>query len=88
LLGLPPHGAEVAIVPDDFVNNDITLQGSFSYTREAWSDVVALLNAGDLNPSFLVTHTFGLLDFERAIETLRHAPSGVARGKIMVTLSN
>jgi 2-desacetyl-2-hydroxyethyl bacteriochlorophyllide A dehydrogenase len=84
LLGLPPHGAEVAIVPDDFVNNDIILQGSFGYTRTAWSDVVALLNDGQVTPSFLVTHTFGLNDYEQALSTLRHPPADEARGKVMV----
>lgn len=84
LLGLPPHGAEVAIVPDDFVNNDIILQGSFGYTRKAWSDVVALLNEGEAAPSFLVTHTFGLGEYEQALDALRHPPADEARGKVMV----
>jgi len=57
LLGLPPHGTEVAIVPDDFVVNDITLPGSVSCTRSARSAVVALLNDGALAPSFLISHS-------------------------------
>lgn len=87
LLGLPPHGSQVTIVPDDFVNNDVTLQGSFSYTREAWAEVVAHLNSGALTPSFLITHTFVIDDYLEALETLRNPPSGVARGKVMVLLN-
>jgi threonine dehydrogenase-like Zn-dependent dehydrogenase len=87
LLGLPPHGTQVAIVPDDFVNNDITLQGSFSYTRRAWDDVVSLLNDGEITPSFLVTHTFGIDDFDHAIDTLRSPAPGAARGKVMMLLN-
>jgi 2-desacetyl-2-hydroxyethyl bacteriochlorophyllide A dehydrogenase len=87
LLGLPPHGSEVAIVPDDFVNNDITLQGSFGYTREAWASVVRHLNSGDLTPSFLITHTFGIDDYLEALETLRNPPPDLARGKVMMVLN-
>jgi 2-desacetyl-2-hydroxyethyl bacteriochlorophyllide A dehydrogenase len=88
LLGLPPHGAEVAIAPDDFVNNDVTLQGSFSYTRTAWAEVVGLLNAGELTPSFLVTHSFEMNDYVEAIEALRHPKSDAPRGKVMMMLND
>jgi 2-desacetyl-2-hydroxyethyl bacteriochlorophyllide A dehydrogenase len=87
LLGLPPHGSEVTIVPDDFVNNDITLQGSFSYTREAWASVVRHLNNGALTPSFLITHTFGIDDYLEALDTLRNPRPDVARGKVMMVLN-
>ena len=88
LLGLPPHGAEVAIAPDDFVNNDVTLRGSFSYTRTAWAEVVGLLNAGELTPSFLVTHSFEMNDYEEALETLRHPTPDAPRGKVMMMLND
>ena len=62
LLGLPPHGTTVTLAPDDLVNNDVIIQGSFSYTRIAFADVVERVNSGALCPSFLVTHRFGLDD--------------------------
>ncbi|MGA2969516.1 MAG: alcohol dehydrogenase catalytic domain-containing protein [Acidimicrobiales bacterium] len=88
LLGLPAHGSEVPIAPDDFVNNDITLRGSFSYTRTAWADVVNLLNAGELTPSFLVTHSFVIDDYEEALNALRHPSPGAPRGKVMMLLND
>jgi 2-desacetyl-2-hydroxyethyl bacteriochlorophyllide A dehydrogenase len=88
LLGLPAHGSEVAIAPDDFVNNDVTLQGSFSYTRTAWADVVKLLNSGELTPSFLVTHSFVIDDYEDALNALRHPSSDAPRGKVMMLLND
>jgi threonine dehydrogenase-like Zn-dependent dehydrogenase len=45
-----------------------------------------LLSDGELAPSFLITHTFGLPDFRLALETLRNPPPGEARRKVMVVL--
>lgn len=85
LLGLPPHGQTAALGIDDVVNNDLAILGSFSYTASAWRDVVRLLNAGLLRPGFLVTHRFGLADWERAIACLRHADG--PRGKVLLEIS-
>lgn len=88
LLGLSPHGSAVPIAPDDFVNYDLTLQGSFSYTRAAWAEVVKLLNAGELTPSFLVTHSFVIDEYEEAFNVLRHPPTDAPRGKVMMLLND
>ncbi|HUX03976.1 MAG TPA: alcohol dehydrogenase catalytic domain-containing protein [Acidimicrobiales bacterium] len=87
LLGLPPHGATVEVGPDDLVNNDLIIQGSFSYTRNAWRDVVARLNEGVLRPSFLITHRFTIDQFDDAFSALRgtRAPNG-PRGKVVIDL--
>ena len=86
LLGLPPHGTHVALAPDDFVNDDLTLRGSFSYTREAWAEVVGLLNNGALSPSFLVTHTYNLDEYAEALTMLRTPPADEPRGKVLILL--
>lgn len=88
LLGLPPHGSRVTFAPDGLVNDDLTIQGSFSYTRESWSQVVDMLNRGQVRPSWLVTHRVPFAQWERAIETLRAVPADRARGKILVTLDD
>jgi len=85
LLGLPPHGDTVALAADDVVNNDLAILGSFSYTAAAWRDVVRLLNAGLIRPGFLVTHRFGLADWERAVACLRHSDG--PRGKVLLEIS-
>jgi len=85
LLGLPPHGTTVALAPDELVNNDVIIQGSFSYTRGAFAEVVSRVNGGDLRPSFLITHRFTLDDAPAAVVALRGlvATSG-ARGKVVI----
>jgi threonine dehydrogenase-like Zn-dependent dehydrogenase len=67
------------------VNGDATVSGSFSYTSSAWASVVALLNAGTLDLSFLVTHRFPLERYRDAVEALRSA-SG-ARGKVLLEIT-
>ena len=86
LLGLPPHGETMALAVDDVVNNDLAILGSFSYTAAAWRDVVALLNAGRLRLDFLVTHRFGLADWQHALDGLRGADG--PRGKVMLTIGS
>lgn len=87
LLGLPPHGETVEIAPDDLVNNDVIIQASFSYTREAFADVVARLNNGALHPSFLVTHRFSLDEASEALGQLRGGNDQRSRGKIVIDLA-
>jgi threonine dehydrogenase-like Zn-dependent dehydrogenase len=81
LIGLPPHG-DTAAVPVD----DLTIRGGFGYTSSAWRDVVALLNAGRLRMDFLVTHRFGLADWQQALDALRGPQS--PRGKVMLTIGS
>lgn len=84
LLGLAGHGVVAPLQIDDLVNGDVTVMGSFSYTATAWAGVVELLNAGRLDLTFLVTHRYPLMDWARALDTLR-APEGT-RGKVVLTL--
>lgn len=86
LLGLPAHGTAVDLYPDDVVNNDLVIQGSFSYTRQSWSEVVDLLNQRAVRPAFLVTHRFALDQWREALEALAHTPGDEPRGKVVITL--
>jgi len=88
LLGLPTHGTLIEVAPDDLVNDDVVIQGSFSYTSQAFSDVVEQVNAGTLKPSFLITHRFTLDEADIAIATLRGAVAeDQPRGKVVLSLS-
>jgi len=84
-LGLPPAGSTLELPGDLLVNNDLTLAASFGYTSAAWGRVVALLNDGAFHPSRLVTHTFGLEEFEHAFAELAE-PTG-RRGKIVLEVA-
>jgi threonine dehydrogenase-like Zn-dependent dehydrogenase len=69
------------------VNNDQILQGSFSYTSQSWAQVVERVNAGELKPSFLITHRFGLDRSLEAVDALRGGTVGdEPRGKVVITL--
>jgi threonine dehydrogenase-like Zn-dependent dehydrogenase len=87
MLGLAPHGTVIELAPDDLVNNDQILQGSFSYTSQSWAQVVERVNAGELKPSFLITHRFGLDRSLEAVDALRGGTVGdEPRGKVVITL--
>ena len=86
LLGLPPHGSHVELAPDDVVNNDLVIQGSFSYTSEAFTEVVRRVNQLDLQPSFLITHRFDLEHASDAVAALRGVQAGEARGKVVIAM--
>jgi L-iditol 2-dehydrogenase len=88
LLGLPPHGTVIDLAPDDLVNDDLVIQGSFGYTSRAFTEVVEQVNDGNLTPSFLITHRFSLLETQDAIATLRgDVADGEPRGKVVVVVT-
>ncbi len=82
LVGFVGPGVSVPLSVDELINNDVTVTASFSYTSAAWAAVVALVNSGALDLSFLITHRFSLEEFDQAFETLRH-PTGT-RGKVVL----
>jgi len=84
LLGFPGADVGVPVVVDDLVNGDVRVEGSFSYSRTAWADLVALLNAGRLDLADLVTHRFGADRWSDALEELRR-PQG-ERGKVLLDM--
>jgi len=85
LLGICGHGKTIPMSPDDIVNNDLRVRGSFGYTAAAWAQVVALLNAGRLNLQPVVTHRFPLDQYEAALDALG-TPTQAARGKVLLEL--
>jgi threonine dehydrogenase-like Zn-dependent dehydrogenase len=88
LLGLPPHGIHVELAPDDLVNNDVIIQGSFSYTGDAFGEVVRRVNTRELRPSFLITHRYELEQAPDAIAALRASAPGEPRGKVVIAVSS
>ncbi|HEY3907927.1 MAG TPA: alcohol dehydrogenase catalytic domain-containing protein [Streptosporangiaceae bacterium] len=92
LIGLPPHGQTAALAVDDLVNNDLTLIGSFSYTPASWRGVLALLNSGQLQPGWLITHRYPLAAWAEAVKALRGAGPAAGntagpRGKVLLDIT-
>ena len=85
LLGYPEHGARFPLRVHDLINNDLSIHASFSYTRKSWKTVVNLLNSGELDLTFIVTHRFRLDEWTKALETLKSAGSA-PRGKVLLAL--
>jgi len=84
LLGFTGSDVTTPISIDDVVNGDLSILASFGYSRAAWKATVDLLNSGELDLTFLVTHRFALADFADAIEALQSAPA--PRGKIALAI--
>jgi 2-desacetyl-2-hydroxyethyl bacteriochlorophyllide A dehydrogenase len=82
ILGFIGHEVSIPLVVDDIVNGDFSIYGSFGYTSKAWAKTVALLNSGDLDLTFLVTHRFALSDWQKALDALATAPA--PRGKVIL----
>jgi threonine dehydrogenase-like Zn-dependent dehydrogenase len=85
LVGLAGHDVTAALRIDDAVNNDLLISASFAYTSAAWAEVTALLSAGQIRLSPLVTHRFPLESYEEAYEVLRQ--SSDPRGKVILDVS-
>ena len=85
LLGISGHGKTVAMSPDDIVNNDLRIRGSFGSTAASWAEIATLLNTGRFNPAPLITHRFSLSRFDDALEILRRATSE-PRGKVLLDI--
>src|SRR5712691_2542764 len=84
LLGLPPTGLSLELPADLLVNNDLTIAASFGYTSAAWGRMVALVNAGRVQPGRIVTHRFPLEDHAQAFAAL--AALEGTRGKIVLEI--
>jgi 2-desacetyl-2-hydroxyethyl bacteriochlorophyllide A dehydrogenase len=85
LLGYPGHQKTADIVVDDVINGDLNIIGSFGSSLAAWEKSVEMLNSGELDLGYLVTHKFNLSNFAEAIEALKSAPA--PRGKIALIIN-
>ena len=86
VLGIAGHGATLPVSPDDLVNNDLRLRGSFGYTASAWRRTTELMNAGLIDPLPLVTHRYPLAEHAAAVRVLAQPDSG-PRGKVVLDLT-
>jgi L-iditol 2-dehydrogenase len=85
LVGLAGNDVKAGLPIDDVVNNDLRISASFAYTSAAWAEVTALLSAGQIRLSPLITHRFPLEAYEEAYQVLRE--SSGPRGKVILDVS-
>jgi 2-desacetyl-2-hydroxyethyl bacteriochlorophyllide A dehydrogenase len=85
LVGLAGNGVKAGLPIDDVVNNDLLISASFAYTSAAWAEVTALLSAGQIGLSSLITYRFPLEAYEEAYQVLRS--SSGPRGKVILEVS-
>jgi L-iditol 2-dehydrogenase len=85
LVGLAGNDVKARLPIDDVINNDLLISASFAYTSAAWAEVTALLSAGQIRLSPLITHRFPLEAYEEAYQVLRS--SSGPRGKVILDVS-
>jgi threonine dehydrogenase-like Zn-dependent dehydrogenase len=85
LVGLAGNDVKAGLPIDDVVNNDLRISASFAYTSAAWAEVTALLSAGQIRLSPLITHRLPLEAYEEAYQVLRS--SSGPRGKVILEVS-
>ena len=86
IIGYPGFGVMVPLMIDNVVNGDLSIFGAFASTAPAWEKAVSLMNSGELDLSYLVTHKFNFDNYEDAIEALENAPA--PRGKVVLVIGN
>ena len=63
-------GRPVELPTDLLINKSLTVMGAFSVDSRAYAEAIRLIEAGRFPLERMHTHTFGLEDVPRAIETL------------------
>jgi 2-desacetyl-2-hydroxyethyl bacteriochlorophyllide A dehydrogenase len=71
------------IDPDLIVLDHLRVQGVFGASRAAWRWVVELFSRGQLDPAPLITHRFGLDDFDAAFAVLRERNAGALKVELL-----
>ncbi len=79
LLGLAGERQPLTLEADLLTGKDMALIGSIAYPAAVWSRVVELLAGRVLELDRIVTHRFGIGDFEEAIALMDHRRGIVAK---------
>jgi threonine dehydrogenase-like Zn-dependent dehydrogenase len=67
------------IDPDTISLRRLDLRGVFGATTAGWARAIELYEDGALRAGHLVTHRFGLAEFERAAEAARDPAAGAIK---------
>ncbi len=74
LYGVADHDARVSISPYDVFQREITIKGSFAEIH-SFPAAIAALRAGRVATEGIITHRYGLGDYEQALHAIRHDPT-------------
>jgi threonine dehydrogenase-like Zn-dependent dehydrogenase len=83
LQGIAGEGASLSLDPDLFALKALTVIGTFGANSAAWTYAVQLFSAGLLQLAPLITHRYGLPDYQAALDKLVSKEPGTL--KILVT---
>jgi threonine dehydrogenase-like Zn-dependent dehydrogenase len=74
---------EPSLIGDDIPLKHLRVQGVFGASGAAWRWVVSLFGTGALDTRPLISHRFGLAQYERAFATLRDRESGALKVQLV-----
>ncbi len=73
LYGVADHDARVTINPYDVFQREITIKGSFAEIH-SFPSAIAALRARRVRTDGIITHRYGLEDYEKALRAIAHDP--------------
>lgn len=83
LEGLAGEG-EMLTLPSDLITlRDLTIQGVFSYTTEAWTKMLSLIKTGKVDVEPLVQHRYPLEEYQQAYDLFNNRSK--VQGKVVIT---
>lgn len=74
LYGVADEADRVAISPYELFRRELTILGSMAEI-DTFPPAIAVLRSGRVRTAGIISHRFGLGDYGRALETLRHDPT-------------
>ncbi|MEU6702002.1 zinc-binding dehydrogenase [Pseudonocardia sp. NPDC046786] len=77
--GVHPNRLQLGLRQETLVARELTLTGSLGYTNEDISDLLHLVNTGELVFDDTVSHVFDLADYQTGLDTLRQPDSASIR---------
>jgi len=82
MFGVPSKGAKIDLDMSKIYSKEITLVTSYAASDSDTREALQLIESGEINVKQLVTHTYPLMDSQKAFD---HAKSGESAMKIIIT---
>lgn len=82
MFGVPSKGAKIDLDMSKIYSKEITIFTSYAASDNDTKEALGLISSGKINVKQLVTHTYSIMDSQKAFE---HAKSGNGAMKIIIT---